>query len=147
MTIRFLADENLDNDILRGLARRVVVDVVRVQDLGMAGVGDVEVLARASDEQRVLLTHDVTTMVAHAWARVAAGLAMPGVVVVPQLLAVVRAIDDLVLLHQLSEPGERRALPAPLTPQQASPRGAPPRAGAPSASRFSASPVGFECAH
>ena len=84
--VRFLADENLDSDILRGLSRRVSVDVVRVQDLGLAGATDVAVLARAADEGRLLLTHDVTTMVRHAWARVAAGDRMSGLVVVPQLL-------------------------------------------------------------
>jgi hypothetical protein len=68
------------------------------------------VLARAAEEGRVLLTHDVTTMVAHAWTRVAAGVPMPGVVAVPQLLAVARAIDDLVLLDALSEVGEWEGL-------------------------------------
>ena len=104
--VRFLADENLDSDILRGLSRRVSVDVVRVQELGLGGAKDVAVLARGAEDGRVLLTHDVATMVPHAWARVAAGSRMPGLVVVPQLLAVIRAIDDLVLLHELSEVGE-----------------------------------------
>jgi hypothetical protein len=44
--IRFVADENLDNRILRGLLRRQPdLDVVRVQDLEIAGATDDTVLA------------------------------------------------------------------------------------------------------
>ena len=36
--IRFLADEDFNNDILRGLRRRdAAIDVLRIQDLGHAG--------------------------------------------------------------------------------------------------------------
>ena len=61
--LRFAADENLNNDILRGLLRRVPnLDIVRVQDAGLAGADDPTVLEWAAQEQRVLLTHDVATI-------------------------------------------------------------------------------------
>ena len=63
---RFLTDEDFNNDVLRGLQRRVV-DVVRVQDLGLRGASDVDVLARAAVENRVLLTHDVSTLIGRAF--------------------------------------------------------------------------------
>lgn len=87
--IRFLADENFNADIVRGLVRRVGnVDVVRVQDAGLRGADDEAVLAEAARDQRVVLTHDVATLIARAWDRVREGKLQTGVIVVPQALAV-----------------------------------------------------------
>ncbi len=69
--IKFLADENFDNRIVRGLSRRFPdVDVVRVQDVGLVNTDDREILAWAANEKRVLLTHDVATMTAFAYERI-----------------------------------------------------------------------------
>ena len=39
--VKWLADENFDNDIVRGLVRRVPeFDIVRVQDVGLSGEDD-----------------------------------------------------------------------------------------------------------
>lgn len=52
---RLLADENFDNDILRGvLRRRPGLDFVRVQDVGLIGAQDPEILQWAADEGRIL---------------------------------------------------------------------------------------------
>jgi hypothetical protein len=49
MLIRFLADENLNNDIVRGLLRRKAdLDIVRVQDVGLSGTDDPTVLEWAA---------------------------------------------------------------------------------------------------
>ena len=46
MSLRFLADEDFDNDILRGMLRRVPdLDIVRAQDAGLSGAIDPMVLA------------------------------------------------------------------------------------------------------
>jgi predicted nuclease of predicted toxin-antitoxin system len=72
--IRLLVDEDFNNDILRGLRRRVPdLDAPRVQAIGLAGAGDEAVLAHAAAENRVVLTHDVSTMVGLAYQRVRAG--------------------------------------------------------------------------
>lgn len=43
--LRLGADENFNNDIIRGLIRRKPdVDIVRVQDVGLSGADDPEVL-------------------------------------------------------------------------------------------------------
>jgi hypothetical protein len=43
--IRFLADENFNNDIVRGVLRRIpTADIVRAQQVGLTGVGDDAVL-------------------------------------------------------------------------------------------------------
>ena len=61
--MKFLADENLDNNILRGLLRcQLDLDLVRVQDVGLFGKDDPTVLAWAAKENRILLTHDVATI-------------------------------------------------------------------------------------
>ena len=47
--IRFLADEDFNNDLLRALRRRrPAVDAVRVQDVGLSGQPDPAVLAWAA---------------------------------------------------------------------------------------------------
>jgi len=64
------------------------------------------VLERAAEAGRVVVTSDVSTMVGAANARLARNLPMPGVIVVPQGLAVGRAIDDLTLIAEAGRPEE-----------------------------------------
>jgi len=64
---RLAADENFNNDIVRGLIRRRPdLDIVRIQDAGLTGAADLVVLEWAATENRLLLTHDVTTITRHA---------------------------------------------------------------------------------
>ena len=61
--ISLAADENFNNDIIRGLLRRSPdLDIVRVQDAGLSGADDPAVREWAAREVRLLLTHDVTTI-------------------------------------------------------------------------------------
>jgi hypothetical protein len=107
VALRFLVDEDFDNDIVRGLLRRLpTLGIVRAQDIALSGTPDPIVLDRAAQDGRVLLTHDVSTMTAHAYARVASGLPMPGVFAVGQLAPISQMIADLVLLAECSLPGE-----------------------------------------
>lgn len=56
--LRFAADENFNNDIVRGLLRRVpTLDVVRVQDVGLSGADDAAVLEWAAAQGRIVITH------------------------------------------------------------------------------------------
>ena len=105
--IRFLADENFDNDILRGIFRRnPSVDIVRVQDIGLLGANDELVLERAADENRVLLTHDVRTITKFAYERTKQGLLMPGVFEIAKNSSTGSVIEDILLLVDASLPGE-----------------------------------------
>jgi hypothetical protein len=109
MTTRFLADEDFNNDILRGLLRRVAdLDLVRVQDVGLRGADDDAVLDAAAAENRVLLTHDVSTLIGPAFERIKAGRPMPGVIAVAQSMAIGAAIDDLALVIECSTRDEWR---------------------------------------
>lgn len=105
--LRLLADEDFDNDILRGVFRRVpAVDLVRAQDVGLAETLDPLVLEAAAEEGRVVLSHDVSTMRPAAYERVAAGLPMPGLFLVPQSMPIGTAIEELVILVECSREGE-----------------------------------------
>jgi len=105
--LRFLADENFNGRILRGLVRREPrLDVIRAQDVGLTGADDPEVLARAAEEQRLVLTHDVSTMTRYAYDRVRVGEPMPGVVEVRLDNPIGAAIEDILLLAQAAFPEE-----------------------------------------
>lgn len=78
--LRLAADENFNNDIVRGVLRRNAdVNIVRIQDAGLSGADDPTVLEWAAQTGRVLLTHDVATITHHAYERVRGGKPMPGV--------------------------------------------------------------------
>ena len=105
--ITFLADENFDGDIVRGLRRRQPdLDILRMQEIGLRGIDDPELLEQAAKRGRVLLTHDVTTITRYAYERVRASLPMPGVVEVRRSLAIGQAIAEVLLVAQLSLEGE-----------------------------------------
>jgi predicted nuclease of predicted toxin-antitoxin system len=102
--LKLLADENLDNTIVRGLFRqRPDLDIVRVQDVGLSGADDPTVLAWAAAEGRVLITHDVATITRYAYDRVRQGQSMPGVVEISDNAPIGRVIEDLLLLIDCSQ--------------------------------------------
>jgi hypothetical protein len=105
--LRLAADENFNNAILRGLLlRKPDLDIVRIQDVGLSGARDVDVLEWAAREGRVLLTHDVTTITRYAYERVGLGKRMPGVFEVSRALPIGTAIEDILLLAEYSREGE-----------------------------------------
>jgi len=68
--MQWVADENFNNDIVRGLLRRRPdIDLVRIQDVGLSGVDDPTVLEWAANEGRVLLSHDASTITRYAYER------------------------------------------------------------------------------
>jgi len=103
-----VADENFNNNIVRGLLRQKPdLDIVRVQDVGLRGKEDSVILEWAAKEGRVLLTHDAATMSYYAYERVKGGKLMPGIIEVADDLPIKRVIEDILLLAEYSERGER----------------------------------------
>ncbi|HNS40006.1 MAG TPA: DUF5615 family PIN-like protein [Promineifilum sp.] len=101
--LRLAADENFDNDLVRGLLRRrPELDIVRVQGVGLSGESDPVILEWASRENRILLTHDVSTITYYAYERVESGQSMPGVVEVNRSVPAGVVIEDILLLAELS---------------------------------------------
>ena|SRR5215216_3401030 len=98
-----VADENFNNDIVRGLLRKnPQLDIIRIQDVGLRGADDPAILEWAAKEDRVVLTHDAATMAYYAYERVRAGLSMPGVVEVADDLPIGRVVNDILLLAEYS---------------------------------------------
>jgi len=105
--LRLAADENFNNDIVRGIIRRnPTIDIVRVQDASLSGADDPTVLGWAAQTQRVLLTHDVETITLYAYERVRAGQPMPGVFEVSRSIPIGQAIEDIMLIAECSLEGE-----------------------------------------
>lgn len=102
--LKFAADENFNNDILRGMLRRSHdLDILRIQDIPeIAGKDDPPVLACTAHEGRVLITHDVRTITKYAYERTAAGLSMPGVFEVKRSVPAATAIDELLIIAECS---------------------------------------------
>src|SRR5690349_20237459 len=62
--VKWLSDENLDNAIIRGLLRHTpTLDIIRAQDVPeISGQDDRTLLRFATAEGRIVVTHDVSTM-------------------------------------------------------------------------------------
>ncbi len=97
--LRLLLDHDFNEDVLEGLLRLVPeLDYVTARALGMSAAHDTDLLIRAAAENRILVTHDRKTMPGHVRAVIEAGHDIAGVFIVPQLLPIAHAINDLHIL-------------------------------------------------
>jgi predicted nuclease of predicted toxin-antitoxin system len=104
--IKFLADENFNGKILKALLKQFPnLDIVRVQDTELYQQDDPTVLEWSAQHQRILLTHDVKTMVGFANERIINNLPT-AVIIVPESLSLAIAIADLNLIISASNPQE-----------------------------------------
>lgn len=103
MKVKFQADNDLDRAIVRGVLRRRPVVDFRSQPIN--DVDDLTVLRFAAQENRILVSHDVSSM-PPAFAQYLRGGHSPGVLLVPQLWALIDAIEQLVMIWELSEAAE-----------------------------------------
>ena len=95
---RIASDENFKASILNGLRRALPGLVVFTAQSNIArGTADIDVLSWAASNGCILLTHDSATMEAPAYERVAQGLPMPGVFIVPWDFPIGHAVEQLVL--------------------------------------------------
>ena len=107
--LRLLIDENFNQRILRGLQYRLPsVDFLLAEHAGLRQTKDTDVLAWAARENRTVVTHDRKTMVPHAERLVHEGQDMAGVILVPQQIAIGRAINDLEIVIGCSDQSELR---------------------------------------
>lgn len=105
--MRFLADENFDGRILQAIIENIDgLDVIRAQDTEVYQLPDAQVLAWAAAQNRIVLTHDVNTLINDAYDRVRGNLPMPGVIVVRRLAPLGQLIHDLELMIGASHMGE-----------------------------------------
>ena len=105
--LKLLADENLNNDIVRALLRcSPSLDIVRVQDVGLSGADDPTVLMWSAEHKRVLLTHDVASLTRYAYERVGRGQEMPGVFEIGRAVPIGQAVEDVLFLAECSREDE-----------------------------------------
>jgi predicted nuclease of predicted toxin-antitoxin system len=115
--LKLLADENFNGDIIRGLLlRQPDLDIIRVQDVGLAGRNDPDVLAWAAENRRILLTQDRASMPDYAFERVIAGEPMVGVFVLHDRFPTGDAIREILFVVACSDQAEwdRRVVYLPL---------------------------------
>jgi hypothetical protein len=102
--LRLFFDENFHHDIVRGLRRQLPeADLLTVQEAGLRGTSDPELLAWAAERKRILVTHDLRTVPQHAFERLAAGQYLAGVFALSNLMPIGDAIEYLVFITACSD--------------------------------------------
>jgi hypothetical protein len=108
MKIRFLADADLNEDIVAGLLRlEPAIDFQLANQAELTGLPDPVVLAYASEAGRILVSHDHRTMPKH-FAELLNRETSPGVIIILQSTKVRVAIEALLLHWAASEAEEWR---------------------------------------
>ena len=86
--IRFLADEDFDGPVIAGVRRRYpYVQVQTIQELGMSGTTDPEILEWATEHDLVVLSRDVNSMTDFAKQRVEQGIPLYGLLLAHDRMA------------------------------------------------------------
>ncbi len=107
--IRFQADEDFNSLIVKGLLKREpLIDFHTTAQAGLQGLPDPVRLARAAEQGRILVSHDVKTMPGHFVAFLASGQHSPGVFLIGQDVPIGTAIEALYLVWEASVPEEWR---------------------------------------
>ncbi|MGH9837198.1 MAG: DUF5615 family PIN-like protein [Blastocatellia bacterium] len=98
MKIKYQADADLRQPIVDGVLRREpLIDFKSANEANLEGVPDPEVLAKAADEGRVLVSHDVHSLPGHFIGFIATRTS-PGVILINQNLPYSLAIEGLIRL-------------------------------------------------
>lgn len=104
---RLLADENFNGGIIQGLLPPLPdFDIISVHDAGLAAAADPTILEWAAEQNRIVLTHDRTTMSKYANERVVRAQAMPGVLIINVHYPIGLAIEQIRLVIACSQSDE-----------------------------------------
>ena len=105
--MRWLANENFKSNIVEGLLRqKPALDIVRAQDTDIAGASDTAVVDWATRQGRLLLSHDMNTLIACVYQRILRGHPVPGVFECGHKFSVASAIEEILMIDACSEPSE-----------------------------------------
>ena len=106
MSVRLQADADLDQDIVKGiLSRQPELDFQTATMAMLEGLSDLQVLALAANQGRILVTHDRKTMPRY-FAEFITDNMSPGVLIVSRKLSIKNAIESLILIWAASEQSE-----------------------------------------
>ncbi len=106
MKVKFQADADLNEDIVTGVLRLMPeIDFQTATETGLGGLKDENVLAIASREKRILVTHDRRTMPRHFAAFIEENECW-GVIIVSKKLEISIAIEEVILIWAASQAEE-----------------------------------------
>lgn len=106
MIVRYQADADLNQVIVRGILRREpTIDFQTAFAAGLEGVNDPEVLTIAAQQGRILVSHDRKTMPSEFAAFITSNQSS-GVIIVSRKLSVEVVIEELLLIWSASTAGE-----------------------------------------
>jgi len=104
--LRYQADADLNQVIVTGVLRREpAIDFQTAFAAGLEGVKDTEVLAIASQQERILVSHDRKTMPLE-FAEFIIGKQSSGVIIVSRKLSIEVVIEELLLIWAASSAEE-----------------------------------------
>jgi len=107
LSIRFQADNDLTFAIVKAVRRREpAIDFASAQQSELGGVSDPEVLEQAARNNRVLVSHDMHTMISHFWDRLAAGRNSPGLLMVSQKAVAAEVVEAVLFLWSVTDPAD-----------------------------------------
>lgn len=97
MKLRFQADADLNEDIVKGVLRREPgIDFQTATLAGLRGLGDLEVLTLAAEEGRILVPHDRKTM-PRTFGKFIQSKTSPGLFLISQKTDLLIAIESVLL--------------------------------------------------
>ena len=106
---RFLADQDLNEHIVEGVRQREpTVEFILARDVGLKDSPDPTVLEFAAVHGYLLVSHDASSMPAHAHRRMTAGKSVRGLFIARQIQSIGPVIEDLVMIWSASEAEEWR---------------------------------------
>ncbi|GAC1395923.1 MAG: hypothetical protein NVSMB56_10310 [Pyrinomonadaceae bacterium] len=106
MSVRFQADVDLNTNIVLAVIRRApAVDFQTANIANLKSLSDTEVLEIAARENRLLVSHDQTTMPDH-FAQFISKRTSSGLLIVPQHLSLSLVVEELLIIWTASEAHE-----------------------------------------
>lgn len=106
MKVRFQADADFSQRIISAVRRREpAIDFQTANALDLRGLSDLEVLALASREGRVLVSHDLTTMPSN-FATFVETDTSSGLLIIRQKVSILRALEEVLHVWMVSDADE-----------------------------------------
>lgn len=106
MKVKFQADADLHQSLVRMIVRREpAIDFQTAAAAGLEGISDPDVLVIAAQENRIVVSHDQTSMSVH-FAEFIAAETSAGLLIVPQTVPLSVAVEELIMIWTASEAEE-----------------------------------------
>src|SRR5829696_1488647 len=102
--LKFLADNDLNKQIVAGVLRHSSeLEFRTVREFGFTRRNDAFLLEYAAERGYIIVSHDVNTMTAAAYKRLAEGKYLAGLFLVPQSFPIRPIINNLLLIWSASD--------------------------------------------